>query len=140
MGKIIPSLKKSFPLFEVIIKKKGFTLLIGVYFYYFKHNKLMGFHLREKCLINCLLGFFSNFLNRYNSLNAFPDLIIFFNSYQNTIFLKELRRLGIPVIGFINSKVLIGILEYPLFCNDQSYFTSFLFLKIYSKLIISNKG
>jgi len=139
MDKILVFLKKSFLIFESIIKEKGLFLFIGVHFCYFKESKSIFFYLREKCLISYLNGFFSNFLYRYVFMRSFPDLILFFNSHRNSVFLKEIKTLGIPSIGSSNLLTLTSLIEYPLFFNFQSYFINFFFLNIYSKLIFLNK-
>lgn len=139
MDKILVFLKKSFSIFESIIKEKGLFLFIGVHFCYFKESKSVFFHLREKCLISYLNGFFSNFLYQYVFMSSFPDLILFFNSHRNSVFLKEIKTLGIPSIGSANLLSFTSLIEYPLFFNFQSYFINFFFLNIYSKLIFLNK-
>ena len=140
MDKILVFLKKSFLIFESIIKEKGLFLFIGVHFCYFKESKSIFFYLREKCLISYLNGFFSNFLYRHIFMRSFPDLILFFNSHRNNVFLKEIKTLGIPSIGSSDISTFTSLIEYPLFFNFQSYFINFFFLNIYSKLIFLNKN
>jgi hypothetical protein len=139
MDKILLFFKKSFLIFENIIKKKGTFFFIGLHFCYFKQSKSIFFYLREKCLIKHFNGLFSNFLYKYIFIKNVPDLILFFNSDKNISFLKEIKKIGIPSIGtteYLNTSLL---LEYYLCCNFKSYFINFFFLNSYSKLIYLNK-
>jgi hypothetical protein len=140
MDKVIIFLKKSFTVFENVIKEKGLFLFIGIHFCYFKESKSIFFYIREKCLISYFNGFFSNFLYHYVFMRSLPDLILFFNSNKNNIFLKEIKQLGIPCIGTTNILKFVPLIEYPLCFNFQSYFINFFFLKIYSKLIFIHKN
>ena len=132
--------KKSFLMFENVIKEKGLFFFIGIHFCYFKESKSIFFHLREKCMISYLNGFFSNFLYKYVFIDTLPDLVLFFNSHKNSTFLREIKQIGIPSVGSTNISTLVSSTEYPLCFNFQSYFINFFFLNVYSKLIFLNKN
>lgn len=138
MDKSLFYFKKTFFIFQNIIKQKGLFFLIGLHFYYFKLRKSTFFHIGKQEFIPCLIGFFSNFLYSENYKHV-PDLILLFNLEQNIGFLKEFKRVGIPTISLIDSESPISLTEYPICLNTKSYFINMFFLITYSKIILVTK-
>ena len=138
MDKSLFYFKKTFFIFQNIIKQKGLFFLIGLHFYYFKLRKSTFFHIGEQISAPCSIGFFSNFIYNPN-YQYVPDLILLFNLEQNIGFLKEFKRIGIPTISLIDSDSPISLAEYPICLNTKSYFINMFFLITYSKIILINK-
>ena len=131
LDKNISNLKKTFILFQNIIKNNGTLLLTTSYFYYFKNIFNLSFFIKEFVLNNYREGYLSNYLYSIN-FKIIPDLILILNSKNNQNLFKEIKFIGIPSVG-INSLLLSSCyFEYFIYLNHNSYFINLLIFKIYS--------
>lgn len=138
MDKILFYIKKTFLILQNIIKQKGLLFFIGSYFSYFKQSKSILRFIKQQSLVIHSNGFFSNYLYQ-KIFKHIPDLLLIFKYHKSYIFLKELKYLGIPTIGLINSSTINSLVEYPICLNTFSYFIHFFLLITYSKLILLNR-
>ena len=126
-------LKKTFFLFQSIIKSYGSVLFFSPNGYYFKRMQLNSFNIRELTVFNISKACFSNHL--YRDFSCLPDLIIIFNSMKHYLFLKQLKKLGILTIVTIEDMLAIPLIEYPILLGSFSYFINYFMLNIYSRLV-----
>lgn len=128
------NLKKILIVIRNVINTSGFILFISSYFYYFKRVKLLCFSIKEYFLNNYICGYLSNYLYT-NNFKSVPDLVLVFNFKRNIDLLKEIKTMGIPSAGIIDNSSLPSIIEYPIYLNQNSYFVSYLLLRLYSRYI-----
>ena len=57
---------------------------------------------------------------RYFNHSRWPSLIIIPDITNNTMILSEIKKIGLPVIGLVNSHCHFEI-EYPIFAQDQNF-------------------
>ena len=70
---------------------------------------------------------------RYGS-SRWPSLIIIPDIVNNSMILSEVQKIGIPVLGLVNSHCTFEI-DYPIFAQDQSFSSVYFFCSFLSTLI-----
>lgn len=66
--------------------------------------------------------------SRWPSLIVIPDLV------NNEMILSEIKKVGLPVIGLVNSHCALEI-DYPIFAQDQTYASVYFFCHFLATLI-----
>ena len=128
MDKSIYYLKKTLFLFNGITRERGSILFFSPNAYYFNNIKKEGKVIRENNLLEVSKGIFSNHLN--NQYSTFPDIVLIFDFNNNYSYIKELKILGIPIVGVIEKSSIVSLIEYPIILNIFSYFTNFFLLSL----------
>nr|BBD14151.1 ribosomal protein S2 [Ophirina amphinema] len=65
--------------------------------------------------------------------DSLPDLILIFGGSEHRSVIKEAARLGIPVVGVVDTDCdLLGI-DYPILCNSISLTSLVLYYRLFSK-------
>ena len=66
--------------------------------------------------------------------SRWPSLIIIPDIANNSMILSEVQKIGIPVLGLVNSHCTFEI-DYPIFAQDQSFSSVYFFCSFLSTLI-----
>lgn len=138
MHKTLFYLKKTFGLIKKVLSKLGSISILGYNNYYFKDIELKNYFLRQNLRqFDVYKGIFSNHLYIKETITI-PDLFLIFDYSDYTSFIKELKTLGVIVVGIVKKSNSL-LCDYPIILNDSSYFTKFFILNTYSKIILLNK-
>ncbi len=73
-------------------------------------------------------------------MNKLPACVIVFDTKKETIAIREARKLGIPIIGLVDTNSNPDELDYPVPANDDAIRSVKLFTKIFSDAIIEGRG
>ena len=71
---------------------------------------------------------------RYFNRSRWPSLIVIPDISNNSMILAEIKKIGLPVIGLVNSDCRFEI-EYPIFAQDQSFSSIHFFCHFLATLI-----
>ena len=71
---------------------------------------------------------------RYANRSRWPSLVIIPDISNNHMILREIKKVGLPVIGLVNSDCHLEI-EYPIFAQDQSFSSVHFFCQFLAVLI-----
>jgi hypothetical protein len=127
-------LKRIFFILRSVVSRLGLISIVSTYFYLLKDTRNSSFLIRETSLSSYTSGYFSNQFT-INSKVLLPDLVLVFNIHNSLLLLKELRSLGVPVIGIVNDELSLFLIEYDLVLNSSSYFINFYILRSYSRFM-----
>jgi small subunit ribosomal protein S2 len=73
-------------------------------------------------------------------MNKLPSCVIVFDTKKETIAIREARKLGIPIIGLVDTNSNPDELDYPVPANDDAIRSVKLFTKVFSDAIIEGRG
>lgn len=73
-------------------------------------------------------------------MTKMPACVIVFDTNKETIAIKEARKLGIPLIGLVDTNSDPDELKYPIPANDDAIRSVKLFTKVLSDAIIEGRG
>lgn len=73
-------------------------------------------------------------------MNKLPSCVIVFDTKKETIAIREARKLGIPIIGLVDTNSNPDELDYPVPANDDAIRSVKLFTKTFSDAIIEGRG
>ncbi len=73
-------------------------------------------------------------------MNKIPSCVIVFDTKKETIAIREARKLGIPIIGLVDTNSNPDELDYPVPANDDAIRSVKLFTKVFSDAIIEGRG
>jgi len=72
--------------------------------------------------------------NQYHGRSRWPSLIVIPDISNNHMILSEINKIGIPVIGLVNSHCTFEI-DYPIFAQDQTISSVYFFCNFLSTLV-----
>lgn len=73
-------------------------------------------------------------------MKRLPDAIFVIDTKREEIAIKEAQRLGIPVVGVIDTNSDPDVIDYPIPANDDAIRSIALMCKIVSEAVLSGKG
>ena len=79
-------------------------------------------------------------LSGIRGMNRLPACVIVFDTKKETIAIKEARKLGIPIIGLVDTNSNPDELDYPVPANDDAIRSIKLFTKVFSDAIIEGRA
>ena len=68
-----------------------------------------------------------------------PDVIFIIDTNREHIAVLEARKLGIPIIGIVDTNCDPDMIDYPIPANDDGFKSVQFILDNFKKVIISNK-
>jgi ribosomal protein S2 len=71
---------------------------------------------------------------RFNAASRWPSLIIIPDVINNSMIIKETKKVGMPVIGLVNSACTF-VIDYPIFTQDTSIYNVHFFCHFIAALI-----
>ena len=110
-----------------IIKNKKKILFIGAPITLEKEFFLLSLNHNHFFIEKIFYGFFTNIQKNkdiktksFIKKNKLPDLIVIFNLSENSNAIKEISKLDIPTMAFVNSDEIIATIDYPIPANIKS--------------------
>jgi small subunit ribosomal protein S2 len=79
-------------------------------------------------------------LSGIRGMNKLPSCVIVFDTKKETIAIKEARKLGIPIIGLVDTNSNPDELDHPVPANDDAIRSVKLFTKVFSDAIIEGRN
>ena len=74
------------------------------------------------------------------SMNKLPSCVIVFDTKKEAIAIKEARKLGIPIIGLVDTNSNPDELDYPIPANDDAIRSVKLFTKVLADAVMEGRG
>jgi ribosomal protein S2 len=71
---------------------------------------------------------------RFNAASRWPSLVIIPDVVNNSMIIKETKKIGMPVIGLVNSTCTF-VIDYPIFTQDTSIYNVHFFCHFIAALI-----
>jgi len=79
-------------------------------------------------------------LSGIRGMNRLPACVIVFDTKKETIAIREARKLGIPIIGLVDTNSNPDEVDYPVPANDDAIRSVKLFTKIFADAIIEGRA
>ena len=76
------------------------------------------------------------FIGGVSNLRGKPDLAIVFDTKLGNTTTKECNRLGIPVIGIVDTNGILDGVDYPIYGNDDSKLSISFYCNFFSQVIL----
>jgi hypothetical protein len=139
MEKSLFFLKQSLVLVRKTLIQSGSIVMFAPNGYYFKNTNSKNFLLRKSSILEIKKGIFSNHIYaKYKTV--LPNIAVIFNINKHYSFIKELKALGVPIIGILEKSDIFLFIEYPIFLNSFSYFLNYYILALYSQICLISKN
>ena len=130
---ILVCCKYVFPLVVYGQRLQKSIIFIGTHYIFAK--TLLNHMTRHETLTGEHPGIFSNItsLNR-GSIRKIPALAIFFSMDKNRLLLIDIKKKNIPVISFLKHNDSSVLIDYPIFVNNNFFYTVYFFSQYIYKL------